>query len=139
MFGDPSASVPTWGVAVVLALPVLDLLHSLTPWSKRLWVDHDHEAWASFWSVATVLRWVQAGVAVAVLVAADVSLIAVGLRLPTTPVLAASVLLVVGGAAWYAYAVLRAPTVPRADAPTDFETTYPADARERVLWLVSAD
>ena len=137
MFGDLSASIPAWGVVVVLALPALDLLHSLTPWSKRLWVDHDHEAWATFWSVATVLRWVQAGVAVAVLAVADVSLAAVGLQPPSTPVLAGSALLAVGSVAWYGVVVLRTPAVPRADAPTDFETTYPADVRERVLWLIS--
>ncbi|WP_135821861.1 CPBP family intramembrane glutamic endopeptidase [Halostella litorea] len=133
----PESSLPAWGVALVLGLPLLDVVHSFTPWSRRLWTDHDHRAWTAYWSASVVLRWAQAGVAVAVLVAADASLATVGVRTPSTAVTAASAGLALVAAAWYGYVALRTPAVPRADAPTDYTTTYPADGYERALWFLA--
>ncbi|MFB6271022.1 MAG: lysostaphin resistance A-like protein [Halobacterium sp.] len=137
LLGDLAVALPPWAVAVVLLLPVLDFLHSLTPWSRRLWTDFDHRAWSRFWSVTTTIRWTQAGVAVAVLALADVPLAAVGVRLPSPAVTMVSVAAAVGITAWYVYAAATEPSIPVADAPTDFTTTYPADRRERALWFVS--
>lgn len=132
-----AADLPTWAVAVVLVLPALDMLHSFTPWSNRLWVDHDHRAWQRFWSIATGLRLLQAGLTAAVLVVHDVPLSAVGVRLPATPILAASVLLGLVAVVAYAVVAARTPSVPVAEAPTDYTTTFPANAPERTLWFVS--
>lgn len=138
MFADGAVAFPTWAVVVLLALPVFDFLHSLTPWSRRLWTAFDHRAWSRFWSVVTGVRWVQAAVAGWLVVAvADVPLSSVGVRLPSLPVTVACVVAAVGLTAWYANAAAREPSVPVADAPTDFTTTYPANGRERVLWYVS--
>ncbi|MFB6072901.1 MAG: type II CAAX prenyl endopeptidase Rce1 family protein [Halobacterium sp.] len=137
MASEFGVAMPAWSVAVVLALPALDVAHSFTPWSKRLWVDFDHGAWTRFWSVATAIRWVQAGVAALLVARSDAPLAAVGLRLPSLPVTAGSLLVAVGAAAWYGRQASRAPTVPVEAAPTDFATTYPANARERALWFVS--
>lgn len=137
MPGDLGVAVPTWAVVALVALPALDMLHSLSPWSYRLWVENDHAAWTKFWSVVMGLRWVQAGLAVAVLVASDAALAAVGVRLPSTPVLAGSALLAAVSLAWYGYVATNAPTTPRSNAPADLATTYPADRRERTLWVFS--
>ena len=138
MLGEFGVELPTWAVAVVLVLPVLDFLHSLTPWSRRLWTAFDHRGWSRFWSVATGIRWVQAGVAAWMVVAvADAPLSAVGVSLPSLPVTVASAAAAVGLTAWYAYAAATEPSVPVADAPTDFTTTYPANRRERALWYAA--
>lgn len=139
MVGDLAAvDFPTWAVVALLALPVLDFLHSLTPWSRRLWTQFDHEPWSRFWGVATGIRWVQAAAAGWLVVAvADAPLSAVGVRLPSLPVTVGSAALAVGLTAWYAYAAATEPSVPVADAPTDFTTTYPANRRERALWYVA--
>lgn len=63
MLGDPAAvDFPTWAVVARLALPALDFLHSLTPWSRRLWTQFDHEPWSRYWSVVAGIRWVQVAV-----------------------------------------------------------------------------
>lgn len=135
--GDLQAELPLWGLAVVLSLPLLDLAHSFTPWSRRLWVDHDHSSWVRFWSVVTGLRWLQTLIAAVVLVIVDVPFSAVGVRLPVVPVTIGSALVAIGGLGWYGYVASRAPTVKRSVAPTDFDTNYPADGRERILWVLS--
>lgn len=134
---DLGVALPTWVAVALVALPVLDVLHSLSPWSYRLWVENDHGAWTRFWSVVAGLRWTQAAVAAAALVAYDASFAAAGVQLPSTPVLAGSTVLVAAAIAWYAVVASNAPTMRPADAPVDLSTTYPADTRERVLWFVS--
>jgi membrane protease YdiL (CAAX protease family) len=135
MIGDLSISLPLWGVVAVVALPLFDLLHSFTPWSRHLWQDHDHTAWATYWSINVGIRWLQTGIVVAVLVAAEASFSAVGVRLPSMPVTGGSLLVVLVGVTWYGYVAASAPTVPRPQAPTEYTTQYPADAEERGLFL----
>jgi membrane protease YdiL (CAAX protease family) len=135
--GDLGVALPTWVVAALVALPVLDVLHSFSPWSHRLWVEEDHTAWTTFWGTVVGLRWAQAAIAAAVLVVHDASFADAGLRSPSTPVLAGSLLLAAAAAAWYVAVAARTPTVQPSDAPNDISTTYPANGRERVLWFVS--
>lgn len=137
MAADLAVDLPLWAVAAVLVLPALDMLHSFTAWSNRLWTDHDHRAWQRFWSVSAGLRWLQAGLATAVLVVHGVPLSAVGVRFPATPILAASALLGLAAVVVYAVVAARTPSVPVAAAPTDYTTTFPTNARERALWLVA--
>jgi membrane protease YdiL (CAAX protease family) len=135
--GDLGVALPAWLVAALVALPVLDVLHSFSPWSHRLWVEQDHTAWTTFWSTVVGLRWTQTAVAGVVLATVDAPLADVGLRLPSTPVLAGSLLLAAAAAAGYVVVATRTPTVPPSDAPNDISTTYPANRRERVLWFVA--
>jgi len=130
--------LPAWAVVVLLGLPALDLLHSFTPWSRRLWTDFDHRAWARYWSVVVGIRWLQVAVAGWLVVGvAGVPLSAIGVRLPSLAVTGASVAAAVALSAWYAYVATVEPSVPVADAPMDFTTTYPANGRERALWYVA--
>lgn len=137
VFADLGVSLPTWGLVTVLLLPALDFLHSLTPWSQRLWRDDDHRGWQQFWGTIVGIRWTQAGLAAVAFLAANGTPSAVGVVLPSIPVTVGSLGVATAFTAWYWYEATTTPAVPVADAPTDFTTTYPANRRERVLWFVS--
>jgi len=125
--------------AVLVGFPIAYIAKGLLPSSQRLWREGDHDAYSRFWVVTIALHWASVGVIALVLSRAGYGLDAVGLTLPSGPLLWGTVVFGVISVATYVLTVF--PTDPVSVDDLDLEPhqtgQLPGSTHERALYLFS--
>jgi len=126
--------------AVLVGFPLAYVAQVLTPWSRRLWRDGEHDAYVEYWALTVAMHWASAAAVVGVLWYAGYGLDAVGLTVPSGPVLWATIALAAGSVGLYALWVFPARPLPVDDLDGEpYEKGYlPGTTGERVLYLFAS-
>ncbi len=130
-------SVPAWQVAVVLALPLLYILHSFAPWSQRLFGEGDHSAYNRVWGTIGLLHWASVAVVVAILAGNGHTLADIGVRVPAAAWLGVTLVAAVAGVGGFLLVVPRAPPIPAEVLDMPEDAPFPRSGAQRVVCFTS--
>lgn len=131
--------LPPWQVAIILVgFPLLYLANSYTPWSKGLFVNHDHNYYIPFLSSILLLHWVSVAMLVIFISRAGGHLQDIGMQLsPGKVAMNLGMLAAIGTAL-----VLVRQNQPASYHPTHLPATVslllPVTLGERGFWMLTS-
>lgn len=123
---------------LLIAFPLLYLLHSFAPHTRQLFVDDDHSRFWAFWSVIAVLHWASAALAWGIMRRHGLSLASIGVQESRRQLLRLLMILVAVGLAVLATRTgLGRIDLLGAETPV-FGIAGPATTLERLAWIFIA-